>query len=116
MNKMRRSLVSSICCSFLVFIFCGCQASVGNVGQLQSYTFDSMEPEWIRNGEMIEFEGEQWFPADGIENLLDNEVYAVGEHRGVKFFVEKTDVRPFGRLYTKFNKNKFRYFLRRDKS
>ena len=32
------------------------------------------EAQWIRNGESIIFEGEEWRPKDIIENLLDDEV------------------------------------------
>ena len=69
-----------------------------------------IEPVWIRNGEPIIFEGEDWFPTDEVENLLDNEVYLAGTYRDVPFFLEKTDVRPFDRLYTHFSKNRYRAF------
>ncbi len=100
---------------FFIFVYCflslgGCQTTSGNQGQVQSYPFPTVEPEWIRGGEPIEFEGELWFPADGIEGLLDSEVYLAGEHKGVQIFIDKLDVRPFNRLYTKFGKNQFRYF------
>ncbi len=68
------------------------------------------EPSWIRQGQPIIFEGEKWFPQDDVENLLDSELYFLGEYQGVEFFAEKTDVRPYGRLYTKFAKNKYRLF------
>ena len=73
----------------------------------------SGEAEWIRNGEPIEFEGEPWFPQDDIEILLDSEVHAVGESRGVEFFIDQADVKPYQRLYTKFGRNKFRAFERK---
>lgn len=82
----------------------------GNRGNMPSYAFGNMEAEWIRNGEPVEFEGQQWYPEDGIESLTDMEVYPISEYRGVKIFVDKTDVRPFDRLYTKFGVNKYRYF------
>ena len=47
------------------------------------------EPAWIRNGEPIVFEGEDWFPTDNIENLLDSEVYRAGVYREVPFFQAK---------------------------
>ena len=75
----------------------------------------TMEAEWIQNGQPVEFEGELWFPADAIENLLDSEVYQVGEYKGVQIFVEFADVRPYNRLYTKFAKNKFRFFEKKEK-
>ena len=82
----------------------------GNVGNIGSYTVVDEEAEWIRNGEPIEFEGTRWFPQDGFDVLMDNEMYLLGEYKGVQFFVEKIDVRPYNRLYTKFNRNKFRFF------
>ena len=98
----------------LVFCFlltgCTLHRGGGNEGQLQSFPFHTVEPSWIRNGEPIEFEGEMWYPQDGTETLLDSEVMYLGEYRGVQFFLDKVDVRPYDRLYTKFGKNKFRYF------
>ena len=76
----------------------------------------ALEAEWIRNGEPVEFEGEKWYPADAFENLLDSEVYLVGEYRGVSVFVDMTDVRPYERLYTRFARNKYRFFEKRNES
>ncbi|MDO8580060.1 MAG: hypothetical protein Q7S13_01100 [Candidatus Omnitrophota bacterium] len=99
--------------SIVIVCLClsNCQTSKGNIGNVQSFDAPVVEAKWIRNGEPIEFEVEFWSPADGIENLLDSEVYLVGEYRGAQFFVDKQDVRPYNRLYTKFERNKFRYFL-----
>jgi len=72
-----------------------------------------MEAEWIRNGKPIEFEGEFWYPQDAIEVLLDQEVYLVGEYKGVQFFIEKSDVRPYKAVFTKFDRNKFRVFRKK---
>ena len=95
----------------LTVIFPGCTSSQnGNIGNLQSYSTPVKEADWIRNGQPLEFEGEMWYPQDGIESLLDAEVLLLGEYQGVQIFVDKQDVRPFNRLYTKFNKNQFRYF------
>ena len=104
---------------FSIFVFMavvfisGCQTTTHNAGQFHSFRLAASEADWIRNGEPIEFDGEKWYPADGTESLLDSEVYLTGEHRGVQFFVEKIDVRPYNRLYTKFSKNKFRYFTKK---
>lgn len=88
----------------------GCETPGGG----KNYGFDNrsvpLEPEWIRNGEPIEFEGELWFPADSIENLLDMEVYQVGVYKGIPIFIELTDVRPYDRIYTRFGKHQFRFF------
>jgi hypothetical protein len=96
----------------LVFV-AGCQSTKGNTGNLQNYSFNSIEAEWIRNGHPIEFEDGLWYPADGVEGFLDSEMRLMGEYHGVPFFVDKVDVRPFDRLYTKFDKNKFRFFEKR---
>jgi len=95
---------------FATLIFTGCQTPQGNAGRIHGYPYPSSEANWIRNGEPIEFEGKLWYPADGIETLLDPEVHIVSEYRGVQVFVDKVDVRPYNRLYTKFGTNKFRYF------
>ena len=84
----------------------------GNDGHLQSYASPVIEAGWIRNGEPIEYGGSRWFPVDDTETLLDAEVYQVGEYKGVQIFVDKVDIKPYKRLYTKFAKNKFRYYER----
>jgi hypothetical protein len=98
---------------YIVLYLIGCRTTQGNVGRLQSYSFMVIEAQWIRNGEPIEFEGALWYPRDGIESLMDSEVYMLGDYRGVQYFVDSLDVRPYDRLYTKFGKNKFRYFEKR---
>ena len=85
-----------------------------NDGQLQSYPVSAIEAGWIRNGDPIEFEGHKWYPVNDYEVLRDSEVFQIAEYKGVQVFVEKTAVKPYERLYTKFDKNKFRYFERKD--
>ena len=97
---------------FVLWLCVGCSRTLETA---QLYPVPAEEAEWIRQGEPIEFEGERWYPVDGVENLLDSEVYLAGEYRGVQIFVEKMDVRPYDRLYTKFEKNRFRYFEKRNK-
>jgi hypothetical protein len=101
---------------FLVTGFLGGCASVnsGNDGQVQSYTAPVIEAGWIRNGEPIEYDGFKWYPVNDYEVLQDSEVFQIGEYKGVQIFVEKIAVKPYERIYTKFDKNKFRYFERRD--
>ena len=107
-TKLKRSLLYFYA---VILLISGCQASsAGNIGQLQSYAAPTVEADWVRNGEPIEYEGEKWLPMDGTESLLDSEVQLMGEYRGVQFFTDKEDVRPFHRLYTKFGRNKYRYF------
>lgn len=99
----------------LIFMLGGC-ASVnpGNNEQLQTYPAPVFEATWIRNGEPISFEGSKWYPVNDYEVMDDSEVYQVGAYRGVKIFVAKIDAKPYDRIYTKFGRNKFRYFQRRD--
>ena len=97
-----------------ILLLVGCfSTEKGNVGRFQSYPIPSIEAAWIRNGEPIEFEGELWYPADGVESLMDSEVQILGEYKGVQYFADKVDVRPYQRLYTKFENNKFRYYKKK---
>ena len=96
--------------------FLGGCASVnsGNDGQVQSYPAPVIEPEWIRNGEPILYDSAKWYPVNDYEVLQDSEVFQIAEYKGVQVFVEKIATKPYERIYTKFDKNKFRYFERRD--
>ena len=89
----------------------GCAHSPSdNEGQLQSYPAPAVEAAWIRDGKSIEYDGQRWYPVNDVEVLLDSEVYQIGEYQGVQILVDKVDTKPYKRLYTKFAKNKFRYF------
>ena len=100
--------------SMLFVVTAGCSLSKGNVGQVQSYVVPAVEAAWILRGEPIEFEGELWYPQDGIETILDSEVYLLMTYKGGQVFTDKIDVRPYNRLYTKFGYNQFRYFQRKE--
>ena len=92
----------------------GCSSMLtGNNGQVESYPSPIIEAGWIRNGEPIEYDGYKWYPVNDYEVLQDSEVYQVTEYKGVQVFVEKIAIKPYQRVYTKFEKNKFRYFERR---
>ena len=114
MRPTKSNKLSLILACSLLFLT-GCINTKGNIGNVQSYPIPTFEAQWIRNGEPIEFEGERWYPADSTENLQDSEILLMGEHRGIQFFIDKLDVRPYNRLYTKFGRNKFRYFQKRTK-
>ena len=88
----------------------GCASTGGNTGNMSMYEIPDEEAAWIRNGEPLVFEEGTWFPQDKVDILLDTEVSLVGKYREVEVFVDKTDVRPYARLYTKFGKNMFRIF------
>jgi hypothetical protein len=99
----------------LILGFVGCMhRSSDNEGQLQSYPSPVIEAEWIREGQPIVLGNQKWFSANDVEVLLDSEVYQIGEYKGVQVFVDKIDTKPYHRLYTKFAKNKFRFYERKD--
>lgn len=103
----------------LMFILIGLGAGCTTVnpdngGLVQSYPAPVIEAGWIRDGEPIDFDGHKWYPVNDFEVLQDSEVFQVAEYRGVQVFVEKIAVKPYERIYTKFDKDKFRYFERRD--
>ena len=92
----------------------GCSSlNNGNSGQVQSYPSPAIESAWIRNGDPVEYDGHKWYPVNDYEVLQDSEVYQISEYKGVQIFVEKIATKPYARVYTKFDKNKFRYFERR---
>jgi hypothetical protein len=112
MDQMIKNLMGAATIG-LVFVLAGCTHSKGgNAGHLQSYPAPVIEAGWIRNGDPIVYDGEKWFPVRDIENLTDPEVYQIGEYKGVQIFVDKIDIKPYQRIYTKFAKGKFRYFVR----
>ena len=93
---------------------CASMNSGNNDGQVQSYPAPIIEAEWIRNGDPIEYDGSKWYPVNDYEVLQDSEVFQITEYKGVQVFVEKIAVKQYARIYTKFVKNKFRYYERRD--
>ena len=110
MNNQRRRFGFVLCC--LGFLG-GCASMYsGNNGQVQSYPAPVIEADWIRNGDPIEYNGSKWYPVNDYEILQDSEVFQITEYKGVQVFVEKIAIKPYERIYTKFDKNKFRYFER----
>ena len=110
LNIMNGKMSIAIC---FLFLCAGCaNTRSGNDGQLQSYPVPVIEAKWIRDGDPIVYEGHQWFPVDDIENLMDAEIYQIGEYQGVQIFVDKIDAKPYDRIYTKFAKGQYRYFER----
>jgi hypothetical protein len=93
----------------------GCASgNSGNNSQVQIFPSPIIEAGWIRNGEPIIYDGYKWYPVKDYEVLQDSEVLKISVYKGVQVFVEKIAVKPYERIYTKFAKNKFRYFERRD--
>src|SRR5580698_5957115 len=114
MKNKGRVWVFGLCLMALSFGSGCASVSSDNNGQVQSYSYPAIEPEWIRNGEPIELEGAKWYPVNDYEVMDDSEVFQVEEYKGVQVFVERIATKPYERIYTKFDKNKFRYFERRD--
>ena len=108
---MNRNIMINLVC-LLVLTSAGCSHMKGNVGHMSRYSFADPEPDWIRNGEPFECEGVLWHPQDSFDMLLDQEVILIGEYQGIEYFVDKIDVKPYNRLYTKFGRNKFRIYLK----
>ena len=113
MNRKRWVLVSSVVIMLTGFLGGCASLNSGNNGQIQSYPAPIIEAAWIRDGQPIEFDEYKWYPVNDYEVLQDSEVYQVTEYKGVQVFVEKIAIKPYQRVYTKFEKNKFRYFERR---
>ncbi|VAW17703.1 hypothetical protein MNBD_BACTEROID05-512 [hydrothermal vent metagenome] len=103
-------LFSLLAVVFFLFSLGGCQTSGAHSKKSVSTVILSGEADWIRNGGAIEFEGKKWVAQDGIESFKDDEVLQMGKYRGIAFFIDKVDVRPFSRLYTEFDTNKYRYY------
>lgn len=92
----------------------GCSHLEQNAGQMAMFQIPEQEAQWIQDGEPIVYEGQQWYPEDRFDVLLDSEVYFKGTYRDVPFFVQKIDVRPYRKIFTKFGRNKFRIFSPRE--
>jgi hypothetical protein len=108
---MQQNIVLSVLMITAVLGVCGCvHRSSDNEAQIQSYASPVIEDNWIRDGQPIEFDGDKWYPVNDVEILMDSEVFQVGEYKHVQIFIDKMDTKPYHRLYTKFAKNKFRYY------
>ena len=90
-----------------MIVFSGC---LGTQVKDDPAAVSGLEPEWVRDGHPIEFEGEFWYPVDNVENFMDTEVYSVGNFEDTEFFVDRVDVRPYDHVYTKFGRNQYRMF------
>ncbi len=109
---MKQKLIRVVSIIFIGINIGGCASeSKKDSGWVPNNTFT--EAAWIRNGETLVFEGGVWNPQDSVENILDSEVYPLGEYQGSQIFAEYTDVKPFDQLYTRFAKNKYRLFQKK---
>jgi hypothetical protein len=71
------------------------------------------EPPWIREGQPIIYNNQNWYPSEEVENFTDGEMEYVATYNDAPFYVEKRQVKPFNRIYTKFGYHKYRIFLKR---
>ena len=110
-NCLRKTLLFGLAAVLLG----GC---VGSKAQNQpaSVRFAFAEAAWIQNGKPASFENELWYPQDDVENLLDSEVYVIGQYEGIRLYAEYSDVQPYNRIYTRFAKNRYRLFEKKQKS
>lgn len=112
MNKTTKVLVMFVLLATAASL-AGCQGAATSIRKDVAFLVPELEASWIRDGQPLIFEDEAWIPTDDIEVLTDKEVYLMGEYKKIQFFVEKADVRPYDRLYTKFAENRFRAYTKR---
>jgi hypothetical protein len=110
MMKVNKRVSIFLCLLVAVGCLTGCAGHLHTRRKPPQYPVPDVEASWIREGKPIEFEGELWYPERNVEIFRDEEIDLMGEHQGTLFFVDKVDIRPFRRLYTKFGRNKFRSF------
>ena len=103
---MKKISIAVLCLTFL-----GCSHIGHNTGNMPMFGIPEVEAEWIQNGEPIIFEGKEWYPMDRFYVLLDSELYFKKKYKDIPFFVQKIDVRPYQKIFTKFGRNKFRVFV-----
>lgn len=102
---MKKFMLILMCC-----VLFGCSQTTYNAGTAGKFSIPSVEALWIQEGRPIEFDGKLWYPQDLFDVLVDSELYFKGEYQEVPFFVEKIDVQPYNKIYTKFGRNKFRIY------
>ncbi|MFH1202472.1 MAG: hypothetical protein V1674_06255 [Candidatus Omnitrophota bacterium] len=76
--------------------------------------FPVKEDSWIREGEPLIFENKPWHPTEDIEILLDSEMDLMGVYKNVPFYVEKRQIKPFDRIYSKFGNHRYRMFKQKE--
>lgn len=102
--------MNKLLCVMCVLFLIGCATGHRSSNYKHKYDAPEIEASWIREGQPIKFDNKLWYPVDDIESLTDNEVLPIGKYNDVDFFVDKIDIKPYSRLYTKFGRNKYRYF------
>jgi hypothetical protein len=105
---MRQNQFGIFLVSLFFIILSGCTStSGGNYGR----DYALREADWIKEGKPIIFDSRTWNPTEYIENHLDSEMDYVGEFQKVPFYVERRQIKPYNRIYTKFDYHKYRLFL-----
>ncbi len=93
-----------------IFTAAGCFLPSRALDQHANMPAISLEPEWIRNGEPLEIEKTIWYPTDEVERLMEDEMVQIGVFRNVAVFIERVDVKPYARVYTRFDRSRYRSF------
>ncbi len=100
--------VKCILVVFLAVVLAGCIAGSGG---RRNVDYAIKEAGWIKDGKPIIHDNRSWYPTEYIENHLDGEMEYVGEFQSVPFYVERRQIKPYNRVYTKFDYHKYRVFL-----
>ena len=95
---------------FLLIILTGCISYAP--GKFRG-DFPIKEAPWVREGMPIMFQEYAWYPTEDIETLLDSEMEYQGEYNQVPFYIEKRQIKPFSRIYTKFGNHRYRIFKKK---
>ncbi len=94
----------------VILVSAGCMRPPQSVNTLAEASLPLTEPVWVHNGEPIEMEGGVWFPTREVERFMDSEMFLIGKIRDTNVYVERTDVKPYARLYTRFDQGRYRAF------
>ncbi|MEW6008659.1 MAG: hypothetical protein AB1629_03400 [Candidatus Omnitrophota bacterium] len=95
---------------FLAIVLAGC---AGSYAARRNIDYAIKEAEWIKDGKPLIYDNKSWYATEFIENHLDNEMEYVGEFQNAPFYVERRQIKPYNRIYTKFDYHKYRLFLER---
>ncbi len=105
---MRKKEILNTMLALLIFGFAGCAA---NQSGALNKDFTTREAGWVKEGKPIIFESRSWYPTEYIENHVDSEMDYVDQFQNVPFYVERRQIKPFDRIYTKFDYHKYRLFI-----
>lgn len=97
--------------TILALLVLGAAGCATNQSGAFNKDFSTREAGWVKEGKPIIFGSSSWYPTEYIENHLDAEMEYVDQFQNVPFYVERRQIKPFDRIYTKFDYHKYRLFL-----